>query len=659
MLSSQISPNSPITQFNSIKNFKETFEFSNNSILSNTNVNQISGYPQNIYSEKTKENINTCSFGISPLETPINICFIGAGYVGGTSSAVMAYKCPENMVKVTVCDISHEKINAWNSDKLPIYEPGLEDIVKKQRGKNLFFTTDLNSSIDASDIIFISVGTPTKKKGFGAGQAADLKYVECAARKIAQISKNSKIIVEKSTVPCRTAEHIRTILDSNKLSHKQTLSPKNHSKNNNNISNSINKSNNFNYYYYNSELNIKNEDFNVNNFNINYHNDNINNINNNDDYNNSMDSSSISNNDSTLTDIDSCSESNTFYQGQEQELNKSIFDDLLEIKLKKNRNIENEKSSCHFEILSNPEFLSEGTAINDLLYPDRVLIGGLQTKEGIKAQNLLYQLYSYWIPKEKIITMSLWSSELSKLAANALLAQRISSINALSALCEEVGADIQEVSYACGLDTRIGSKFLNASIGFGGSCFKKDILNLVYLCNVFKLPEVADYWMQVIKMNEYRKTKFIKNILNRLFNTLSGKSITVFGFSFKKNTKDTRESAAITIVMALLQENAIIKIYDPKVTKEQIYYDIKENSDPQEFNENISNTIICDSAYDAAHKSDAIIICTEWDEFTTLNYQNIYNNMNKPAFIFDGRLILNHNKLKKIGFIVEAIGKKI
>ncbi|OUM69270.1 hypothetical protein PIROE2DRAFT_65831 [Piromyces sp. E2] len=514
-----LSSNSPIQL---IENSEETFDDSNNSLLSTTTINHAPLYTQNDYSKKVKRNIKTCSPTVSPLDTPINVCYIGAGYVGGSSSAVMAYKCPEDMVTVTVCDISSEKIDAWNSDKLPIYEPGLEDIVKKQRGKNLFYTTDLNAAIDSADIIFISVGTPTKKKGFGAGQAADLKYVENAARKIAQISKNSKIIVEKSTVPCRTAEHIN-------------------------------------------------------------------------DY-----------------------------------------------------NIENGKSSIHFEILSNPEFLSEGTAINDLLYPDRVLIGGLQTKEGHKAQNLLYQLYSYWIPKEKIITMGLWSSELSKLAANALLAQRISSINSLSALCEEVGADIQEVSYACGLDSRIGPKFLNASVGFGGSCFKKDVLNLVYLSNAFKLPEVADYWMQVIKMNEYRKTKFIKSIFNKLFNTISGKEIAIFGFSFKKDTKDTRESAAITVVMTLLQEGATIKLYDPKVTKDQIICDIKENSEPHEVNENISNTIICNTAYDAAYNSDAIVICTEWDEFTSLDYQNIYNNMNKPAFIFDGRLILNHHELKKL-----------
>jgi UDPglucose 6-dehydrogenase len=295
-----------------------------------------------------------------------------------------------------------------------------------------------------------------------------------------------------------------------------------------------------------------------------------------------MDSLSFSNNDSALTDMDSSSESNTCFQSQEQEqeLNNQIFEDDEKLFNPNSKNL------IHFEILSNPEFLSEGTAINDLLYPDRILIGGLQTRDGIKAQNILYQLYSYWIPKEKIITMNLWSTELSKLAANALLAQRISSINSLSTLCEEVGADIQEISYACGLDSRIGSKFLNASVGFGGSCFKKDILNLVYLSNAYNLPEVAEYWKQVITMNEFRKMRFIKNIFNKLFNTITGKSISIFGFAFKKNTEDTRESAAITVVMSLLQEGALVKLYDPKVTKNQIINDIINNSKPNEFNGN-------------------------------------------------------------------------
>ncbi|KAL6632506.1 nucleotide sugar dehydrogenase, partial [Neocallimastix sp. 'constans'] len=496
--------------------------------IENENENQI-----------TNNELNKFSFK-KYLNRPLNVCYIGAGYVGGTSSSVMAYKCPIDEVIVTVCDVDIKKINSWNSDNLPIYEPGLEEIVKDRRGKNLFFTVDIEKAIYLADIIFISVGTPTKKIGIGAGQAADLSFIEKAVRKIASISRNSKVIVEKSTVPCRTAEHIRAILNANQI------------KNNNN--------------------NTKN-------------------------------------------------------------------------------------SSIHFEILSNPEFLAEGTAVNDILNPDRILIGGLQTKEGIEAQELLSKLYSYWVPEEKIIKMGLWSAELSKLTANALLAQRISSINSLSALCEEVGSDIQEISHACGLDSRIGPKFLNASVGFGGSCFKKDVLNLVYLSNYYNLPEVAEYWNQVITMNEYRKSRFVKNIFNKLFNTISDKTITIFGFSFKKNTKDTRESPAITVVLSLLREGAFIKIYDPKVSEKQIKYDIMENCDIQNYNDYISRMKVCSSCYEAADCSNAIVICTEWDEFTFIDYKRIYNNMIKPAFIFDGRLILNHKDLKEIGFFVEAIGK--
>ncbi|KAL6612276.1 UDP-glucose dehydrogenase [Neocallimastix sp. 'constans'] len=475
------------------------------------------------------------------LKRPLNVCYIGAGYVGGTSSSVMAYKCPEDEVIVTVCDVDSEKINSWNSDNLPIYEPGLEEIVKKKRGKNLFFTKDVDNSIYSADIIFISVGTPTKNRGIGAGQAAELSFVEMAARKIANISKNSKIIIEKSTVPCKTADHIRTILNANKI----------------------------------------------------------------------------------------------------------------------NNGTMNNYTSIHFEILSNPEFLAEGTAVNDILYPDRILIGGNETKEGRIAQDILCKLYSYWVPQEKIIKMGLWSAELSKLSANALLAQRISSINSLSALCEETGADIQEIALACGLDSRIGSKFLNASIGFGGSCFKKDVLNLVYLSNYFKLPDVAEYWKQVIIMNDYRKTRFVKTIYNKLFNTISGKIIAIYGFSFKKNTKDTRESPALTVVLSLLKEGAIIKIFDPKVPENQIKNDIKENCDFQEYNEYISNISVRHSCYEASYGANAIVICTEWDEFKSLDYKRIYNDMAKPAFIFDGRLILNHKELKQIGFSVEAIGKQL
>jgi len=547
---------------NSEKNLKFNNKFNNYQFLKKTKCNK-------------KLSNSSIYSSLDILNKPIRICYIGAGYVGGTSSSVMAYKCPQDSVIITVCDVDSSKINSWNSENLPIYEPGLDEIVKKQRGKNLFFTTDIKMAISSSDIIFISVGTPVKQRGIGSGSAAELKFVDEVARKIAQFSESSKIIVEKSTVPCRTADHIRTILNSNK----------------------------------NAKIKIVNEEVKINK--------------------NSQFTLSRSSSNSTLNEI---------------ELNH--HEELLE-------------SNIHFEILSNPEFLSEGTAVYDILYPDRVLIGGLQTEEGIEAQNILYRLYSYWIPKEKIIKIGLWSSELTKLAANALLAQRISSINSLSVLCEEIGADIQEVSYACGMDSRIGSKFLKPSVGFGGSCFKKDIMNLVYISNTFNLSEVAEYWKQVVLMNEYRKTKFIKNIFNKLFYSINGKEISIYGFSFKKDTKDTREAASITIVLTLLQEGAIVKLYDPKVKRNQIIEDIKENSEVNEFEVYKKNIKVFSSAYDVAENSDAIVICTEWDEFIDLDYRRIYNSMKKPAFIFDGRLILNHNILKKIGFIVEAIGKKI
>ncbi|KAG4097256.1 UDP-glucose dehydrogenase [Neocallimastix lanati (nom. inval.)] len=533
---------------------------------------------------KTNDKIGHFSFK-KLLNRPLNICYIGAGYVGGTSSSVMAYKCPEKEVIVTVCDVDSRKIDSWNSDNLPIYEPGLEEIVRDRRGKNLFFTNDLDKSIYSADIIFISVGTPTKKRGIGANQAAELSYIESAARKIASVSRNSKIIIEKSTVPCKTAEHIRSILEANKM------------KNN-----------------YLDDGKLLKEYVEK-------------------DYSNKLSMSRSSSN-ATLNEND------------------SVFED------NGNSNKNNDKS-IHFEILSNPEFLAEGTAVNDILNPDRILIGGLPTKKGLIAQKILCKLYSYWIPEEKIIKMGLWSAELSKLTANALLAQRISSINSLSSLCEEVGADIQEISYACGLDSRIGPKFLNASIGFGGSCFQKDVLNLIYLSNYFNLPEVADYWKQVIIMNEYRKSRFIKNIFNKLFHTINGKVISIFGFSFKKNTKDTRESPAIAVVLSLLREGAIINIYDPKVPLVQIKNDIKENSDKEEYNEFISKITVCNSCYEASYGANAIVVCTEWDEFVSLDYKRIYNQMIKPAFVFDGRLILNHKVLKNIGFHVETIGKKL
>ncbi|KAL2919854.1 hypothetical protein HK105_200771 [Polyrhizophydium stewartii] len=452
---------------------------------------------------------------------------VAAG-VGGPTCAVIAYKCPD--IKVNIVDLNQARIDAWNSANLPIFEPGLEEVVMAARGRNLFFSTEIDKAIDEADIIFVSVNTPTKKTGIGAGSAADLAYIESATRRIAQVARSPKIVVEKSTVPCRTAESMRVILEANSRDH------------------------------------------------------------------------------------------------------------------------------IRFDILSNPEFLAEGTAIKDLLNPDRVLIGSLQTPEGLKAQQALKSVYANWIPTERIITMNLWSSELSKLAANALLAQRISSINALSAICEATGADVDEVAYACGLDTRIGPKFLKASVGFGGSCFQKDILNLVYLSESLHLPEVAAYWKQVVEMNEFQKSRFAARVVQRLFNTITNKSIAVFGFAFKKDTGDTRESAAISLIKYFLQENANIRIYDPKVEHEQIEMDLTEPdiATPETYKKRVT---ISKSAYEAAHDADAIVVVTEWDEFKTLDYTKIYEHMKKPAFIFDGRLILDAKKLKSIGFHMEVIGK--
>ncbi|KAK9473336.1 UDP-glucose/GDP-mannose dehydrogenase family, NAD binding domain-containing protein [Dipodascopsis tothii] len=459
------------------------------------------------------------------------ICCIGAGYVGGPTCAVIAYKTPS--VTVTIVDLNQARIDAWNSDNLPIYEPGLDEVVKAVRGKNLFFSTDVDTAIKEADLVFVSVNTPTKKSGVGKGYAADLGYVESATRHIAKVSTSDKIVVEKSTVPCRTAQSMRKILDSNG------------------------------------------------------------------------------------------------------------------------------KPGCRFDILSNPEFLAEGTAIKDLFNPDRVLIGSLDTPEGRAAAASLADVYAHWVPRKQVITMNLWSSELSKLAANAILAQRISSINALSAICEATGADVDEVSYACGLDSRIGPKFLKASVGFGGSCFQKDILNLVYLSESLHLPDVAAYWRQVVEMNEHQKRRFTKRIISSLFNTLTGKRLAVLGFAFKKDTGDTRESAAITLIKYFRQEQANIAIYDPKVEESQIWYDLAEPDVVDDVKALKKQVTICSSAYEAAQSADAVVICTEWDEFrdTQLDYEKIYAGMNKPAFIFDGRLILNQKKLEKIGFKVEVIGR--
>ena len=465
-----------------------------------------------------------------------NICCLGAGYVGGPTMSVIALKCPD--IKVTVVDLNHSRIAAWNDDNLdnlPIYEPGLAEVVSQARGKNLFFSTDVDAAIDAADMIFIAVNTPTKTYGEGKGMAADLKFVELCARQIASVAKNDKIIVEKSTLPVRTAETLQTILDS--------------------TGNGVN-----------------------------------------------------------------------------------------------------------FEVLSNPEFLAEGTAIDDLFKADRVLIGGNQTPSGKKAIQALVDIYSNWLSPNQILTTNVWSSELSKLTANAFLAQRISSINALSALCEATEADVDEVAHAIGTDSRIGPKFLKASVGFGGSCFQKDILNLVYLCRYFNLPEVADYWEQVVKLNDYQKHRFARKIITTLFNTVNGKKITFLGWAFKKDTNDTRESAAIYVADHLIEDGAEIHVYDPKVSEVKIKDDLRylwelKGISELHIEKKINQIFVHREAKDALNDSHAIAVLTEWNEFKTYNWKSIYQNMYKPAFVFDGRNILDASLLKSIGFQFKGIGK--
>lgn len=483
------------------------------------------------------------------------ICCIGAGYVGGPTMSVIAQMCPE--IEVTIVDINKEKIAQWNGDNLdnlPIYENGLKEIIAETRGRNLFFSTDIDKAIKEAQMIFISVNTPTKTYGQGKGMAADLKYVELCARQIAAVSQDNKIVVEKSTIPVRTAQTIKQILD-------------------------------------------------------------------------------------------------------------------------------NTGNHVKFQVLSNPEFLAEGTAIKDLKNPDRVLIGGEESPEGARAIEALATIYNRWIPQEKIIRTNVWSSELSKLTANAFLAQRISSINAMSAICEKTGANIEEVSRAIGMDSRIGPKFLQASVGFGGSCFQKDILNLVYISQTLGLHEVAHYWHNVLIINDYQKQRFARNIISTLFNTVSGKKISFLGWAFKKETNDTRESAAIYVAWELLQDQADVHVYDPKVATQQILKDLKQVSKGL-FNcdchgssnqskssceeaqitfcpvtEGLGTITIHRDPYSATSKAHAVAILTEWDEFKTYNWQSIYNKMKKPAFLFDGRNILNHKELRDIGFHTYQIGK--
>ncbi|WP_111308304.1 UDP-glucose 6-dehydrogenase [Confluentibacter sediminis] len=465
-----------------------------------------------------------------------NICCLGAGYVGGPTMSVIALKCPE--IKVTVVDLNEARIAAWNDENLenlPIYEPGLDKVVEKARGRNLFFSTDVDTAIAEADMIFIAVNTPTKTYGEGKGMAADLKFVELSARQIARVAKSDKIIVEKSTLPVRTAETLQTILD--------------HTGN-----------------------------------------------------------------------------------------------------------------GVHFEVLSNPEFLAEGTAMDDLFNADRVLIGGNETPEGQKAIAALVEVYAHWLKPSQILTTNVWSSELSKLTANAFLAQRISSINAMSALCEATEANVNEVAHAIGTDSRIGPKFLKASVGFGGSCFQKDILNLVYLCRYFNLPEVADYWEQVIKLNDYQKYRFAKKIITTLFNTVNGKKIAFLGWAFKKDTNDTRESAAIYVAEHLIEDGAEIHIYDPQVSEAKIISDMQYLWSLKGLNENkieqkLKQLVVYNSYEKAVKNAHAIAILTEWDEFLGYPWGKIYIEMLKPAFVFDGRNLLDLDKLNKIGFKSYTIGK--
>ena len=448
---------------------------------------------------------------------------MGGGYIGGSTMAMIAANCPE--IRVTVVDIDAEKISAWNSNRLPVFEPGLEELVLAVRGRNLFFSADISKGIREGDIIFMCLPTPTKDYGVGAGRAPDMRFIESSARQIADVAHSDKIVVEKSTVPVRTAESIKRILDTN-------------------------------------------------------------------------------------------------------------------------------HGGLNFEVLSNPEFLAEGSAVEDLRNPDRVLIGGRETLEGRRAVQVLVDIYGHWVPRERIITTNLWSSELSKLAANAFLAQRISSINSISMLCEATGANVEEVAHAIGMDSRIGNRYLRASVGFGGSCFQKDILNLVYLCERFGLHEVATYWQQVVNMNDQQKHRFSRRVVTGMFNSVAGKRIGVLGFSFKKDTNDSRESPAITVCLDLLAEDAQLAVYDPKVGKSRILEDLQSAA-----NEGQESISIEESVYGACKDAHALIILTEWDEFRALDYEQIFASMKKPAFLFDGRNLLDLEEMRSIGFEAFGIGK--
>jgi UDPglucose 6-dehydrogenase len=455
------------------------------------------------------------------MSSPVkNILCIGAGYVGGPTMAMIAAKCPQ--YQVTVVDINPERIRAWESDRLPIYEPGLLAVVKQARGRNLFFSTDIEPSIERADMIFVSVNTPTKTFGEGAGRAPDLQYWEKTARTIVRASSRDKIVVEKSTLPVRTAHAMERILSSN-------------------------------------------------------------------------------------------------------------------------------GNGLRFEVLSNPEFLAEGTAVNDLESPDRVLIGSHETPAGLAAREALVEIYANWVPRERILTSNVWSAELSKLAANAFLAQRVSSINSISALCEKTNADVEEVARAIGTDSRIGPRFLKASVGFGGSCFKKDILNLVYVCESYGLEEVAKFWQCVLDINDYQVRRFVQTILGAMFNTVADKRIALFGFAFKKDTGDTRESPAIAVARKLIEERAVVVVHDPKAL---------DNARKDLADAPAGSVELQEDPYVAARGAHALAVLTEWDAYSKLDYREIYRSMEKPAFVFDGRNVLDHAALHAIGFNVFPLGKQ-
>ena len=447
-----------------------------------------------------------------------NVVCIGAGYIGGPTMAVIAKMNPDR--KVVVVDINAERIAAWNSADyaLPIYEPGLVDVVKEVRGKNLFFSTDIEGAVKECDIIFVGVNTPTKMFGKGAGRASDLQYWEATAREIKRFANGDKIIVEKSTLPVRTAAAMEAIL--------------------------------------------------------------------------------------------------------------------------------NDHAEYEFTVLSNPEFLAEGTAIRDLIEPDRVLIGGPQTESGFAAINEVVDIYAAWVAREKILTTNVWSAELTKLAANAFLAQRVSSINAIAGLCEATGADVDEVAKVVGADSRIGPKFLKAGPGFGGSCFKKDVLNLVYLCESFGLHTAAEYWMGVIKMNDHQQERIVSRLFKEMFNTLANKKIALLGFAFKADTGDTRETPAGTVARLLADEHVRITISDPKAL-ENAKKDLAD----------LDGIVYEVDEYKAVADADAVVVMTDWRHYPALDWQRIYDSMRKPALVFDTRNCLDRGELKDIGFKVLNIGK--